>query len=119
MNVYLSECAIEQLADAPMPVQRAFIQQINFLVRNLRHPGLHARKYDETERFARQAIKETQPNAKTTGLGLARLPQVRHAAHREQAHFVRASHTQVMTELQAYELQRRRLEDELAAAQAA
>jgi hypothetical protein len=83
------------------------------------HRNLKAIRDLQTERFARQAIKETQPNAKTTGLGLARLPQVRHVAHQEQAHSVRASHTQIMTELQAYELQRRRLEDELAAAQAA
>jgi plasmid maintenance system killer protein len=47
MNVHLSQRAIEQLADAPLPVQRAFIKQINFLVRNLSHPGLHAKKYDE------------------------------------------------------------------------
>ena len=45
MNVHLSQRAIEQLADAPLPVQKAFIKQINFLVRNLNHPGLHARKY--------------------------------------------------------------------------
>jgi hypothetical protein len=39
MNVHLSQRAIEQLADAPLPVQKAFIKQINFLVRNLSHPG--------------------------------------------------------------------------------
>ena len=47
MNVHLSECAIEQLAEAPLPVQKAFIKQINFLVHNLNHPSLHAKKYDE------------------------------------------------------------------------
>jgi len=35
------------LTDAPLPVQKAFLKQINFLVRNLSHPGLHAKKYDE------------------------------------------------------------------------
>ena len=49
MNVHLSQRAIEQLADAPLPVQKAFIKQINLLVRNLNHPGLHAKKYDEAE----------------------------------------------------------------------
>jgi hypothetical protein len=39
MNVHLSQRAIEQLAGAPLPVQKAFIKQINFLVRNLSHPG--------------------------------------------------------------------------------
>jgi hypothetical protein len=47
MNVRLSLRAIEQLAAAPLPVQKAFIKQINFLVRNLKHPSLHAKKYDE------------------------------------------------------------------------
>src|ERR1035441_11087589 len=49
MNVHLSQRAIEQLADAPLPVQKAFIKQINFLVRNLSYPGLHAKKYDEAQ----------------------------------------------------------------------
>lgn len=49
MNVQLSQRAIEQLAAAPLPVQKAFIKQINFLARNLSHPSLHAKKYDEGE----------------------------------------------------------------------
>jgi hypothetical protein len=48
MNVYLSQRAIEQPAGAPLPVQKAFIKQINFLVRDLKHPSLHAKKYDKT-----------------------------------------------------------------------
>ena len=47
MNVHLSRRTIEVLATAPLPVQKAFIKQINFLVRNLAHPSLHAKKYDE------------------------------------------------------------------------
>ena len=49
MNVHLSLRAITELAAAPLVVQKAFIKQINFLVRDLRHPGLHAKKYDEAE----------------------------------------------------------------------
>ncbi len=49
MNVQLSQRAIEALASAPLPVQKAFIKQINFLVRNLNHPSLHSKKYDEAE----------------------------------------------------------------------
>lgn len=30
-------------------MQKAFIKQINFLVRDLKHPSLHAKKYDEVE----------------------------------------------------------------------
>jgi hypothetical protein len=47
MNVYLSQRAIETLAAAPLPVQKAFIKQINFMARSLTHPSLHAKKYDE------------------------------------------------------------------------
>jgi len=47
MNVHLSQRAIEALAAAPVPVQKAFIKQVNFLVRNLAHPSLHAKKFDE------------------------------------------------------------------------
>lgn len=49
MNVLLRERAIESLAAAPLPVQKAFIKHLNFLSRDLRHPGLHAKKYDETK----------------------------------------------------------------------
>ncbi|MBI3207893.1 MAG: hypothetical protein HYZ37_03210 [Candidatus Solibacter usitatus] len=47
MNAQLSQGAIEALATAPLPVQKAFIKQLNFLVRNIRHPGLRAKKFDE------------------------------------------------------------------------
>jgi len=49
MNAILSQRAIEALAAAPLPVQRAFIRQLNFLVRYLLHPGLHAKKFGESE----------------------------------------------------------------------
>jgi len=38
---------LQVLAVAPVPIQKAFIKQINFLSRNLQHPGLHAKKFDE------------------------------------------------------------------------
>jgi mRNA interferase RelE/StbE len=47
MNVQLSQAAVEGLSDAPLPVQKAFIKQINYLVRNLNHPSLRAKKFDE------------------------------------------------------------------------
>ncbi len=40
---------LQALAAAPSPVQKAFIKQINFLARNLQHPSLHAKKFDESE----------------------------------------------------------------------
>jgi len=48
MKVVLSDGAIESLADAPRNVQRAFEKQLRFLVDNLLHPSLHAKKYDES-----------------------------------------------------------------------
>jgi mRNA-degrading endonuclease RelE of RelBE toxin-antitoxin system len=35
------------LRDAPPSVQRAFFKQVKLLERDLRHPSLHAKKYDE------------------------------------------------------------------------
>jgi plasmid maintenance system killer protein len=49
MTLHLAQRAIESLAAAPAPVQRAFIKQINFLIRDLAHPSLHAKKYDEAK----------------------------------------------------------------------
>lgn len=47
MKVVLSDRAIEALTDAPPPIQRAFGKQLRFLILNLQHPSLHAKKYDE------------------------------------------------------------------------
>ncbi len=48
MKVVLSDRAIESLGEAPLNVQRAFEKQLRFLVSNLQHPSLHAKKYDES-----------------------------------------------------------------------
>ncbi|MBZ5609635.1 MAG: hypothetical protein LAP38_15345 [Acidobacteriia bacterium] len=48
MNVALKERAIASLASATPAAQKAFIKQMNFLARNLQHPSLHAKKYDES-----------------------------------------------------------------------
>jgi hypothetical protein len=48
MNILLSQRAIEALAAAPLPVQKAFIKQLNFLCRNLQHPSLDSKKFDES-----------------------------------------------------------------------
>ncbi len=49
MNILIRQRAIVALANAPLPVQKAFIKQMNFLVRDMRHPSLHAKKYDESD----------------------------------------------------------------------
>jgi mRNA-degrading endonuclease RelE of RelBE toxin-antitoxin system len=41
--------AQQALEDAPAGVRKAFFKQVRFLVQDLRHPSLHAKKYDESE----------------------------------------------------------------------
>ncbi len=49
MKVVLSDRAIQSLQDAPVSVRRAFEKQLRFLLANLVHPSLHAKKYDEAK----------------------------------------------------------------------
>ena len=37
----------DQVSSAPRRVQQALEKQLRFLTTNLRHPSLHAKKYDE------------------------------------------------------------------------
>jgi mRNA interferase RelE/StbE len=47
MKIVLSDRAAVAIADAPRPIRKAFHKQIAFLERDLQHPSLHAKKYDE------------------------------------------------------------------------
>jgi mRNA-degrading endonuclease RelE of RelBE toxin-antitoxin system len=47
MKIAFSDRAVESLNDAPPAVRTAFSKQIRFLVGNLHHPSLRAKKYDE------------------------------------------------------------------------
>jgi mRNA-degrading endonuclease RelE of RelBE toxin-antitoxin system len=47
MKVVLSDRAIESLKDAPVSVRRAFEKQLRYLMDNLLHPSLQAKKYDK------------------------------------------------------------------------
>ena len=47
MRVLIAEEFADQLAIAPPDVQRAFGKQLGQLLRDLRHPSLRAKKYDE------------------------------------------------------------------------
>ncbi|MEK7505027.1 MAG: type II toxin-antitoxin system RelE/ParE family toxin [Patescibacteria group bacterium] len=49
MKAYYSPSFKTQLKSFPELVRRKFNKQIQFLIQNLRHPSLHAKKYDETE----------------------------------------------------------------------
>ena len=48
MRIELSDKVQYEYDRAPVSVRRAFNKCLVLLVRNLRHPSLHAKKYDET-----------------------------------------------------------------------
>jgi mRNA interferase RelE/StbE len=48
MHVDYTKTALRQLEDVPIAVRKAFYKQAELLRRNLNHPSLHAKKYDET-----------------------------------------------------------------------
>jgi mRNA-degrading endonuclease RelE of RelBE toxin-antitoxin system len=41
--------ALKALEDAPDVVRKAFFKQVAFLEKDLQHPSLHAKKYDESK----------------------------------------------------------------------
>ncbi|HTU44188.1 MAG TPA: hypothetical protein VMF91_03965 [Bryobacteraceae bacterium] len=49
MKVDYVPCALKALEDAPADVRKAFFKQLRFLLQDLRHPSLNAKKYNETE----------------------------------------------------------------------
>jgi len=49
MIVRLTERFLESYKDAPPAVQKAVTKQLRFLEANLKHPSLHAKKYDESQ----------------------------------------------------------------------
>jgi mRNA interferase RelE/StbE len=49
VNILLLHGAAEAVAKAPPEVQKAFVKQIAFLARNLHHPSLRAKKFDESK----------------------------------------------------------------------
>ncbi len=49
MRVVLADRAVDSLEGAPPGVRRAFEKQLRFLLSNLLHPSLHAKKYDESQ----------------------------------------------------------------------
>lgn len=49
MVARFTEKAVDDYADAPADVRRAFKKQLGLLLANLRHPSLHAKKYSEAQ----------------------------------------------------------------------
>jgi mRNA-degrading endonuclease RelE of RelBE toxin-antitoxin system len=58
MRVVLSDQALVSLKAAPSNVKRAFEKQLRFLVDNLQHPSLHAKKYDESRDIWQARVNE-------------------------------------------------------------
>ena len=47
MRPHFSERFVRSYESAPLQVQQAFDRKLAFLLQNLRHPSLQAKKYDE------------------------------------------------------------------------
>jgi plasmid maintenance system killer protein len=48
MRLLYSERFRESFEDAPLLIQQTFERKVVFLLQNLHHPSLHAKKYDES-----------------------------------------------------------------------
>ena len=49
MKLRYTESALDTLNTLPLPIRKAFYKQSAFLIQNLHHPSLRAKKYSETE----------------------------------------------------------------------
>jgi hypothetical protein len=49
MKIRYNPIAVRAFADAPARIQKAFLKQAGFLVQNLHHPLLHAKKIARQE----------------------------------------------------------------------
>lgn len=49
MKLRFTEKADKDYADLPVNIRKAFGKQLRFLLANLRHPSLHAKKYTASE----------------------------------------------------------------------
>jgi mRNA-degrading endonuclease RelE of RelBE toxin-antitoxin system len=47
MKLRFTERADNDYADLPVVIRKVFAKQLRFLLANLRHPSLHAKKYSE------------------------------------------------------------------------
>lgn len=47
MKIRRTERFLRSYQDAPVSVKKAFEKQIRYLSEDIRHPSLHAKKYDE------------------------------------------------------------------------
>jgi hypothetical protein len=59
MKADYSRLAAKTLQDVPADVRKAFFKQVKFLERNLMHPSLHAKKYDESIGLWQDRVNKT------------------------------------------------------------
>jgi len=48
MKVKFSKNFLDELNSFPVLIEKKFQKQLEFLLSNIRHPSLHAKKYDES-----------------------------------------------------------------------
>ena len=49
MRLDYTKSALDTLKNLPLPVRKAFYKQAGYLVENLHHPSLRAKKFSESE----------------------------------------------------------------------
>jgi mRNA interferase RelE/StbE len=58
MRIYVTPKAKRDYEDLPARLQRAVDKQLDFLLNNMRHPSLRAKKYDESNDIWQGRVNE-------------------------------------------------------------
>jgi len=59
MNTRLTPRALKSYLEAAESIQKSFDKQTGLLADNLRHPSLHAKKYDETNNIWQARVNKS------------------------------------------------------------
>ena len=57
MKIRHNPTATKAFADAPPLIQKAFLKQAGFLIQNLHHPSLHAKKYVNQNVYTQSGVE--------------------------------------------------------------
>jgi mRNA-degrading endonuclease RelE of RelBE toxin-antitoxin system len=58
MKIDYLPSALRALEELPVSIRKAFFKQVTFLVNNLHHPSLHAKKYDESRELWQARVND-------------------------------------------------------------
>lgn len=58
MRLYYTERFLKAYGNAPIRIQRTFDKQSVYLVQDIRHPSLQAKKYNEAENFWQARVNQ-------------------------------------------------------------